>query len=117
MYHSPAGDLYTPGLDTKMITSLFRSMPLPACNADMLLDQFHPASMRPYIQNSLETLAPQEALASNASVETDRNFGMIDDVHERSPSDAVILGPVQPQMTMTTSQDCDEQELQISSEE
>ncbi|RDW86312.1 grainyhead-like protein [Aspergillus mulundensis] len=116
-YHSPAGDLHTPGMGLSMITplSLSQQGQIPTNPAGMAIDPFSQQFISPHFQNP-QPFAPQVAFAPSEFVQGDLGFDAVDEsVDEVSLNDVDMQGNAQSHMT-TAMRGSDQQELQIPGE-
>jgi hypothetical protein len=116
-YHSPAGDLHTPGMGLSMITplSLSQQGPIPANHAGMHIDPFSQQFISPHFQNP-QPFAPQVSFAPSEFVQGDLAFEAVDDsVDEGSLNDVDMQGDAQSQMASAV-RISEQQELQIPGE-
>ncbi|KAL4918559.1 CP2 transcription factor-domain-containing protein [Aspergillus aurantiobrunneus] len=112
-YHSPAGDLHTPGMAISMITPLSLSQQghVPTNSAGMPLDPFSQQFISPHFQNQ-QQFASQVAFAPNEYVQGDMGFDAVDESHEEtSLNDMDVQESGQSHMT-SAIQGPDQQELQ-----
>ncbi|KAL2831068.1 CP2 transcription factor-domain-containing protein [Aspergillus cavernicola] len=112
VYHSPAGDLHSPGMSMNMVTPLSLSQQGPAPNsAGMPLDPFHPQLLPPHYQNS-QSFAPQATFTPSAFVQSDMGFDMVgESIDQGSLNDVDMQGGAQSHMT-TAIRDSDQQHLE-----
>ncbi|KAL5333855.1 CP2 transcription factor-domain-containing protein [Aspergillus crustosus] len=117
VYHSPAGDLHTPGMGMSIVTplSLSQQGSLPPNGAGMgLVDPFNAQFISPNFQ-SPQHFAPQGAFAPSAFVHGDLGFDAVDEsIDEGSLYDVDMQG-AQSQMA-TMMRDPVQQELQLPGE-
>ncbi|KAL4991398.1 CP2 transcription factor-domain-containing protein [Aspergillus falconensis] len=116
-YHSPAGDLHTPGMGLSMITpvSLPQQGQMPTNNASMHIDPFSQQFISPHFQNP-QHYAPQVAFAPSEFVQGDLGFDAVDEsVDEGSLNDVDMQGSAQSQMA-SAIRASEQQELQLLGE-
>ncbi|KAL4800624.1 CP2 transcription factor-domain-containing protein [Aspergillus venezuelensis] len=114
-YHSPAGDLHTPGMGLSMITPLSLSQhgQMPANN--MAIDPFSQQFISPSFQNP-QQFAPQVTFAPNEFVQGDMGFDAVDEsLDEGSLQDVDMQGNAQSHMSSMMSGSV-QQGLQIPGE-
>ncbi|KAL4924296.1 grainyhead-like protein [Aspergillus undulatus] len=102
-YHSPAGDLHTPGMGLSMITPLSLSQhgQMPANAAGMPIDPFSQQFISPHFQNPQQPFAPQVAFAPTEFVQGDMGFEAVDEsLDEGSLQDVDMQGSAQPHMNV-----------------
>ncbi|KAL4873521.1 hypothetical protein BDV12DRAFT_79929 [Aspergillus spectabilis] len=117
VYHSPAGDLHTPGMGMNIVTplSLSQQGSIPPNGAGMGLDPFNAQFISPHYQ-SPQSFAPQTAFAPSAFVHGEVGFDTVDEsIDEGSLNDVDMQGNTQPHMT-ALMQDHDQQALQLPGE-
>ncbi|KAI9367002.1 CP2 transcription factor-domain-containing protein [Aspergillus egyptiacus] len=116
VYHSPAGDLHTPGMSMNMMTPLSLSQQAPVPNTTgMPLDPFNPQFLPPHFQNP-QPFAPQAAFAPSAFVQSDMGFEAVDEsIDGRSLNDVDMQGSAQSRMTIAM-QNPDQQNVQAPAE-
>ncbi|CEL08045.1 hypothetical protein ASPCAL11198 [Aspergillus calidoustus] len=113
VYHSPAGDLHTPGMGMNVMTpvSLSQQAGVPQNNTGMPLDPFHPQLMPPHFQNP-QPFAPHAAFAPSAFVQSDTGFDVVDEsLDEGSLNDVDMQSSAQTHMT-TANRDSEQQDSQ-----
>jgi hypothetical protein len=101
VYHSPAGDLHTPGMGMNVMTplSLSQQTGVPQNNTGMPLDPFHPQLMPPHFQNP-QPFAPHAAFAPSAFIQSDTGFDVVDEsLDEGSLNDVDMQSSAQTHMT------------------
>ncbi|KAL2809813.1 CP2 transcription factor-domain-containing protein [Aspergillus granulosus] len=111
VYHSPAGDLHTPGMNMNAMTPLSLSQQAGVPPNGIPLDPFHPQLIPPQFQNP-QPFATHAAFAPSAFVQGETSFdGVEESLDEGSLNDVDMQGSVQSQMT-TANPDPDQQDPQ-----
>ncbi|KAL4979197.1 CP2 transcription factor-domain-containing protein [Aspergillus desertorum] len=116
-YHSPAGDLHTPGMGLSMIAplSLSQQSQIPTNSAGMHIDPFSQQFISPQFHNP-QQFAPQVAFAPNEFVQGDLGFDAVDEsVDGGSLNDVDMHRSAQLQMASATRAS-EQQEPQLPGE-
>ncbi|KAL2866969.1 grainyhead-like protein [Aspergillus lucknowensis] len=113
VYHSPAGDLHTPGMGMNVMTpaSLSQQAGDPPNGAGISLDPFHPQFNPSHFQNP-QTFVAQATFAPSAFVQSDTGFdGVNESIDGGSLNDVDMQGSAQSHMTSAV-RESDEQGFQ-----